>query len=277
MKLFFFHIFFFLKSFFFSHSRQPLLALDFIATRTDSMVPYFKEIMQTVWAVIDEGFSSAVITPGVTTTDDVVWWFREKIQELGYSTWFQTSTNVFRFGSRLPVSGVIQKGDMLWNDIGFTAYNLHTDTQHLGYVLRDNETDVPQGLKNGLKTANTMQDILMAYLRVGSTGNDILASCRERMTSLGINGTFYSHPVGDDGHAAGTLIGYVNIQTPVPVRGDVKVIPSTWYSVELQATVAVPEWGGQEIEFRQEEDMYIDSNGDNFWVYGRQTEFHLIR
>lgn len=251
--------------------------MDFIATRTDSMIPYFQEIMKTVWAVIAEGFSGSTITPGTTTTDDMVWWFREKIAELGYSTWFQTSVSTIRNGLPAPISGVIQKGDMLHVDIGFAAYNLHTDTQHLAYVLKDNETDVPAGLKNGLAKANIMQDILMENLLVGRTGNEILASSRADMTNRGMNGTFYSHPVGDNGHAAGALIGYVNIQDPVPVRGDIKVIPSMWYSVELQATVAVPEWGNRAIEFRQEEDMYIDAKGVNHWVLGRQTEFHLVR
>jgi len=240
------------------------------------MLPYFRDIMSTVWAVIGEGFSSATIIPGITTTDDVVWWFREKIRELGYDTWFQTSVNVFRRGVPTSFSGIIQRGDMIWCDIGFSAFNLHTDTQHVGYVLRENETDVPQGFKNGLGTANTMQDILMRQIQVGRTGNEVLASSRAEMTSRGITGTFYSHPVNDYGHGSGPLIGYVNIQTPVPVRGDIKIIPSMWYSVELQATVQVPEWGNQAIEFRQEEDMQIDANGENHWIFGRQTEFHLI-
>lgn len=256
---------------------QPLLALDFIGTRTESMLPKFKEIMEAVWAVIDEGFSASVITPGVTHTNDVVWWFREKIQALGYQTWFQTSTNVYRQGFPGAISAVIQKGDMLWCDIGFVAYNLHTDTQHLGYVLKDNETDVPEGLKNGLRAANIMQDIIMRELKVGRTGNDILMSCIDSMRSMGIDGTFYSHPVDDYGHGAGPLIGYWDIQEPVPVQGDVPVIPNTYYSIELQATSAVPEWGNQPVSFPQEEDMSIDSFGTNSWVYGRQTEFHIVR
>jgi len=189
------------------------------------MLPYFRDIMSTVWAVIGEGFSSATIIPGITTTDDVVWWFREKIRELGYDTWFQTSVNVFRRGVPTSFSGIIQRGDMIWCDIGFSAFNLHTDTQHVGYVLRENETDVPQGFKNGLGTANTMQDILMRQIQVGRTGNEVLASSRAEMTSRGINGTFYSHPVNDYGHGSGPLIGYVNIQTPSQFAATSRLFP----------------------------------------------------
>lgn len=258
--------------------RKPYLALDFIATRVDSMIPWYKIMMETVWSVIAKGFSSAVITPGVTTTDDVVWWFREEIRSLGYTTWFQPSVGIFRKG--IPsqgFSGVINKGDMIWCDIGFTALGLNTDTQHVGYVLRDNETDVPEGLKNGLRTSNIMQDILMEELKVGLTGNVILANSRQEMSRRGINGSFYSHPIGDNGHGAGALIGYIDIQEPVPVRGDALVIKNSWFSIELQSIVSVPEWNGQKVEFRQEEDMFIDGQGVNHWVYNRQTEFHLVR
>ena len=33
---------------------------------------------------------------GITTTDDVVWWMREKVLELGLDTWFHPSVDVQR-------------------------------------------------------------------------------------------------------------------------------------------------------------------------------------
>ena len=135
--------------------RRPNLAIDFIATRLDSMLPTYKQMMQSAWAIIEEGFSSRVVKPGVTTTEDLVWWFRDRIQAANYTTWFQPSVDLHRPGYN--GQGVIQKGDMLWVDFGLTAYGLNTDTQHNGYVLRDGETQAPSGLLAGLRTANILQ------------------------------------------------------------------------------------------------------------------------
>ena len=46
----------------------------------------------------------------------------------------------------------------------------------------------------------------------------------------------YSHPIGMNGHGAGPLIGLWDYQDGVPGRGDAKVIPTMWFSIELQAT-----------------------------------------
>jgi hypothetical protein len=37
------------------------------------------------------------------------------------------------------------------------GYNLWTDTQHHGYVLRDGQVEVPAGFTDGLLTSNRLQ------------------------------------------------------------------------------------------------------------------------
>jgi len=63
----------------------------------------------------------------------------------------------------------------------------------------------------------------------------------------------------------------------VPGRGDAKVIPSMWWSIELQATTAVPEWSGQEVRMAQEEDAIVDANGRVRWALRRQDALFLVR
>ena len=257
--------------------REPRLALDYIALRIPEMMPRYREIEETVHAIISRAFSNAVITPGVTTTDDVRWWLREELQRLGMTTWFQPSVDVQRAGE-VPEDGpiVIQPGDLLWTDFGVVAMNLHTDTQHLGYVLREGETDAPEGLKACLATSNRLQDILLAEMEPGLTGNEILANALAVMRDEGIDGTIYTHPIGDHGHGAGPLIGRWDAQGGVPVRGDVELLPSTWHSIELQATTPIPEWDGKEASCRQEEEAYLDEAGERHWVFRRQSRFHLV-
>jgi Xaa-Pro aminopeptidase len=205
---------------------------------------------------------------------------RQKVNDLGLGTWFHPSVEVQRRGvsdAQLGANPVIQKGDVLHCDFGITAMRLNTDTQHMGYVLRDGETDAPAGLKRALLNSNRLQDIVVAELRPGRTGNEILSASLARMKASGIDGTVYSHPIGLHGHGAGPLIGLWDYQDGVPGRGDAKVIPGMWYSIELQATTPVPEWNNQPLRSAQEEDVIIDAGGKVRWAYQRQAAFHLVR
>ena len=257
--------------------REPRLAMNYIAIRLPEMMPRYRRIQETVHAVISEAFSNAVITPGRTTTDDVVWWMRQRVRDLGYTTWFQPSVGVQRAGD-VPTQGpvVIQPGDLLWTDFGVVALNLHTDTQHLGYVLRDGETEAPAGLRECLANSNRLQDILLSHMEPGLAGNEILARAIAQKDAEGISGTIYTHPIGDHGHGAGPLIGRWDAQEGVPVRGDAILLPSTWHSIELQATAPIPEWGGKPASCRQEEEAYLDTEGERHWVFRRQSRLHLV-
>jgi Xaa-Pro aminopeptidase len=260
-------------------TRAEGLALDYQAIRTPAMLPTYGRMMRLVWAIIDTALSNRVITPGRTTTDEVVWWMRQRVNDLGLGTWFHTDIDVQRRGVDLTGSDsvVIQRGDVLHCDFGITALGLNTDTQHMGYVLREGERDVPDGLKRALLNSNRLQDLLLAEMRPGRTGNEVLASTLSAMRAAGINGTVYTHPIGDRGHGAGPLIGRWDAQEGVPGRGDVQLLPSTWFAIELQATTPVPEWGGQLVRSAQEEDAELGADGRMRWILRRQTQFHLVQ
>ncbi len=257
--------------------REPRLAMNYIAIRLPEMMPRYRKVQETVHAVISEAFSNAVITPGLTTTDDVEWWMRQRVADLGYPVWFQPSVSVQR-ADEVPADGpaVIERGDLLWTDFGVVALNLHTDTQHLGYVLREGENEAPPGLRRCLANSNRLQDILLAHMEPGMTGNRILADALAQMRAEEIDGTIYTHPIGDHGHGAGPLIGRWDSQEGVPVRGDARLLPSTWHSIELQATTPIPEWGGKAASCRQEEEAYLDAEGRRHWVFRRQSHFHFV-
>ena len=55
------------------------------------------------------------------------------------------------------------------------------------------------------------------------------------------------------------------------------VIPSMWWSIELQATTPVAEWGGQPVRMAQEEDAIIDADGRVRWALRRQDRLFLVR
>src|SRR5437867_586492 len=256
------------------------LPLDLIASRLPEEEAFFEKMTALVWQMTQTMFSDKVIVPGTTRTSDLVWWWRQRTNDQGLGTWFQPSVTVQRKGVTAKDLGndpVIMPGDVLHCDVGITVARLNTDTQHLAYVLRPGETDAPAGLKQSLSNANAMQDFAMEEIRPGRTGNEILGAVVARMKAKSINGTMYSHPIGLNGHGAGPLIGLWDYQDGVTGRGEARVIPSMWFSIELQATTPVPEWGGQAVQMAQEEDIIIDAGGRNRWVRQRQHELFLVR
>lgn len=259
--------------------RNDALAVDLIATRLPDEAAFYRQLNELTWQVVREMFSEATIVPGVTRTSDLVWYFRQRVNDLGLGTWFQPSVDVQRLGmsaAQLGDDPVILRGDVLHCDVGITALRLHTDTQHLAYVLREGETTAPAGLTAALTVANRTQDLLMGEIRPGRSGNAILQATRAQMAREGIDGTIYSHPIGMHGHGAGSLIGLWDYQDGVPGRGDHPVIADMWYSIELQATTAVPEWGGQPVRMAQEEDMMIGADGVPRWAFARQDQLILV-
>ena len=220
------------------------------------------------------------IVPGKTRASDLVWWWRQRVADEGLGTWFQPSIEVQRRGKASEELGedpVILRGDVLHCDVGITVARLNTDTQHMAYVLKPGETAAPAGLAKALANANRMQDFAMEEIRPGRTGNEALKGVLDRMKAAGITGTMYSHPIGMHGHGAGPLVGLWDMQSGVPGRGDAKVRPSMWFSIELQATTPVPEWNNQPVRMAQEEDMMIGADGKTRWAIRRQDALFLVK
>jgi len=263
--------------------RAENLPLDYINIRLPEMMPVYRQMMEIVHSLIKRAFSNEVVTFGKTTNDDVVWWLRQQVNDMGMGTWFHPTVRVQRqgmpFGSILSERGetVIERGDVLHVDFGITAMRLNTDTQHMGYVLKAGEKDVPAGIKKALANTNRMQDILLEKIRPGKSGNDALAEALAAIKAAGINGTIYTHPIGDHGHGAGPLIGLWDRQQGVPGRGDVPILPSVWFSIELSGQTEIPEWGAQTLWVGQEEEAFVDAEGKVDWVLKRQTDYHLVK
>lgn len=256
------------------------LAVSWLETRSEKEMVLYPQICRIAHDIIREGFSDKVIQPGVTTTEDVVWWYRERIKELRLDTWFQTSVSIQRNESdviftKRPQPVVIMPGDLLHVDFGITYLRLNTDTQQHAYVLRAGETDAPPYLKKALADGNRLQDILTGNFKIGKTGNQILADSRKQAAAEGLTPSIYTHPIGYHGHAAGTTIGQWDMQNGVPFTGDYPMHGNTAYSIELNITTHVPEWR-KEIQVKLEEDGFYDASGNFRYIDGRQTELIII-
>ena len=260
------------------------LAIAWLETRTEKEMKLFKKLVKTTHDIIDVAFSEKVIEPGKTTTEDVVWFLRQTVTDMGLETWFHPTIDIQRTNQELQShiysftkgdkDKIIQKGDLLHCDFGITYIGLNTDCQQHAYVLKDNETSVPEYLASAFKQGNRLQDILTTTMQEGKTGNEILLSSLSTAKKEGLRPSIYTHPLGKYGHSAGTTIGMWDSQGGVPFNGDYSLHKNTVYAIELNVTVSIPEWQ-KDIRIMLEEAGFY---GDNFFEYvnERQTEIKPI-
>ncbi|MEM1188419.1 MAG: M24 family metallopeptidase [Pseudomonadota bacterium] len=248
-------------------------------TRSPRELSIYRHIAGIAHDLIGEFFSNEVITPDVTTADDVRWWIRQRINELGLDTWFHPSIYIRRspddrerYGSE---DGVIRRGDLLHCDVGITYLGLNTDMQHNAYVLRQGETAAPEGLQELLRKGNRLQEIHLEEMKVGRTGNEILQAVLARGRAEGLRPIIYTHPIGHYGHASGTMIGMTDKQEFVPGTGEHPLFVDTVYAMEFSAAADVPEWGGVELRTGFEEQAVVTPEGARF-VDGYPRSFYLI-
>jgi Xaa-Pro aminopeptidase len=260
------------------------LAVRWLETRTPAEMASYKHIQEVAHHIIQEGLSERVITPGVTTTEDVVWWYREKIKEMKLDTWFHPSVDIQRadpanseqsrnFATKAAETTILP-GDLLHIDFGITYLRLNTDTQELAYVLKAGETEVPNYLQEVFKSGNRVQDLLTQNYITGRTGNDILRETRKMMDAEGLRGSIYTHPLGFYGHSAGPTIGMWDNQGDTKGAGDFPLHAMTGYAIELNAVVFVKEWN-KDVRIMLEEGALFD--GEKVVYYnGRQKSILAI-
>jgi hypothetical protein len=259
------------------------LAIRWLETRSSVEQESYPHIVALARGVISEAFSNRVITPGVTTTEDVAWYIRQRFADLDLPAWFMPDVDIQRLGTECeegsPFCGdtdvVIQRGDILHTDVGVCYLRLCTDTQEMGYVLRQGEEEAPDELRRALEAGNRWQDLLTDEFQEGRTGNETLAAARTAAEQAGIAVSVYSHPIGFFGHAPGPTIGMWDNQGDTPVRGDWKLHADTAYAIEGNNMVQLSAWGGQWVQIKLEQSALFDGQKVQY-LAGRQTDWHLV-
>lgn len=258
------------------------LVIRWVETRSDQEMEAYGHAVGLARSVISEAFSSRVITPGVTTTDDVAWYLHQRFEDLNLAPWFHPYVNIQRPGlaceqdqSFCGQEGIIRRGDMIHTDVGICYLKLCTDTQEMGYILNVGESDVPDGLKAAMAVGNHWQDLLTGAYELGRTGNEVLAEARDKCEAENIMCSIYTHPLGFFGHAPGPTIGMWDNQGDTPIRGDWPVYTNTCYAIEGNVKASIPEWEGQLAQIKLEQDACFDGQRIDY-LAGRQTKWHII-
>ncbi|HEY3381064.1 MAG TPA: M24 family metallopeptidase [Vicinamibacterales bacterium] len=166
-------------------------------------------------------------------------------------------------------------GDVLHLDFGLTYMGLSSDWQKMAYVLRDGETDVPDGLKRAMADTNTRQDTLARISWPGKTAGQVYDETMAEMQAKGITAQIYSHPLGNQGHGLGASVDMRS------AARDPKAAPKTlrkgsFLAMELNTQAPLPEWNGQKVTVMAEDPACLTDEGWKFFR-PRQETFYVIR
>lgn len=250
---------------------DDLLAMKFMEIRTPTELKLMPEVMSVAHDIMERMYTTDVIKPGITTTNDLEWFMKEEVNKLGLTYWFEPTMDLQRKNgdeSRYD-SCVIQKGDLLHCDFGIYYMNMCTDTQRLGYVAKDDEDTMPQYLLDGMKVGNRFQDIVRENMIVGRTGNEVFEAAMKQAKEEGIQAMLYSHPCNMYGHGPGPTIGLFSNQNAIPIKGDVKLSNNTVYALELNVKV-------DDYYYFLEETVALTDDGVNF-LYKDRDKITFIK
>lgn len=255
-------------------------ATRWLETLTDEELQYYPHLVRLTRTVISRCFSSATITPGVTTIDDLEWAFWQFSQDLGLDISFipffriirrETDKQIFPIEDR-----VIRPGDLLHCDVGNRYLRLCSDLQEWAYVRHVGENDAPSGLKNLYTQVKRLQSVFMKEFKAGLSGDELLKNILNTANACGIpEPRIYSHSLGYYLHEPGPLIGLPWEQVSNPGRGDVKLVENSTFTMELRISDRVPEWDGQLVNFSCEQDVCFTKCGCQV-MDGLQQSFYLI-
>jgi len=256
------------------------VVIGWYETRTPWEISFFRHMTGIAHDLIKEFFSNAVITPDVTTTDDVSWWIAERIKTLKLDYWFLPDIEINRSAENKSKYGkddnVIRRGDLLHCDVGISYMGLTTDMQHNAYVLNMGETDAPAGIIALFEKGKKFQDLCLPEMTEGKTGNEILKAVLDKGKKEGLNPVMYSHPVNYFGHGSGMTIGVTENQKFLKGTGEYKLYDNTTYALEFSVSASVPEWKNEVVRLGVEENI-VFKKGKATFADGRQEKLYIIK
>ena len=283
------------------------LGVRWYETVSPEMIERSRDVVALANEIIAEAFSGSTVTPDVTTTDDLNWWLRQRMLDLGIEHENHPSISVQRsladiekyddpmehvVGARTrnDIDVVIRRGDVLRVDTDVFMFGLVTDTHQYAYVLREGESEVPAELVDALATANAIQDQFAAEFKVGRTGKEIVAASEALMFPDHLAGppTNDFHPPPKnmlrfvrDGWMLSTKTAVVGM-TSGPGYASTSIVTNdhtlhydTLYAFEPHIDVYIEGWGEQGLELGHGQIVAFTENGFEF--LNRAPEWHVIR
>lgn len=265
------------------------LVSDFRSRRVATEIAAFAEAGELSRQIAERAFSNEIITPGVTTLEDVAWWMTEQQFENGLGTSFGFPSVYITGPDGIAATSsdrIIQRGDLLMIDWGVGLMNFHTDMKRVAYVLREGETSAPAGIQHAFDQGLAARAVVRRTIKPGKTAAAIEEEVYVALEEAGFGRMaafnqpsdndlteviIGSHSVGNLGHGIGPSIAFFN-----PVRRTYVVRPTNLLSIELFAYTAAPEWGGAKVRIPLEDDAVVTTRGVE-WLYPVNNRILLIK
>jgi Xaa-Pro dipeptidase len=146
------------------------LVTDFRVRRVQSEIIAFAKIAEMQRQLMEETYRR--IVPGVTTREDLGWWVQEQLLKRGLLP------RLVPRGPSAPRGrlrgDVYQRGDFLSWDWGLEYLNFGTDIKRYAYILKEGETDIPQGIQHVWNRGLKAREILRKTIKIGYTAGEML-------------------------------------------------------------------------------------------------------
>ncbi len=265
------------------------LVSDFRSRRVASEIAVYGEACELSYTIAEKALSNEVITPGITTLEDVAWWIKEQQFKHNLESSFGMPS-VYITGPRGVIATstdkIIERGDVIMLDYGVGLMNMYTDMKRIAYVLREGETSIPPGIQNAFDQGVKVRDIIKKTIKPGLTAKATEDKIYEALATAGFNKMkgfnqftegevtdviIGCHSVGNWGHGLGPSIAFFN-----PVRLGYEIKPTNLLSIELFAYTKVPEWAGKKLRIPLEDDAIVTNRGVE-WIYPINPRLLVIK
>ncbi len=264
------------------------LVSDFRSRRVATEIAAFAEAGELSRQIAERALSNEVITPGVTTLEEVAWWIQDRLFERGLGLSFGMPSIYITGPDGVEATSnerIIQRGDLLMIDWGVGLMNFYTDMKRIAYVLGEGETQAPAGIRNAFERALEARAIVRGAIRAGVTAKEAEEAIYVALETAGFKRIGFNQPsdgpttdvvigchsVGNSGHGIGPSIAFFN-----PKRITFEIKPSNLLSIELFAYTAAPEWGGKKVRIPLEDDAIVTHRGVE-WLYPANDRILLVK
>ena len=228
------------------------------------------------------------IKPGISTPEDIGWWAADQLLAQGIGPSYQAATLFlpympFTYMPEETAGGVFERGSFIMWDMGVGYLNFGTDIKRYGYVLKEGEKDIPQGLKHAWERGKKAREILKKTIKVGRTAGETHDAIVETLEAAG----FVSTPSDDrtsqytdlmielgdsdksgfsvDLHTTGNMsVGDAAAGAQIaPWRSDrahLKIQPTHIFAFEFEINTWIPEWN-KRASINFEDNAIVTHNG----------------
>ena len=252
------------------------LVSEFRSRRVASEIVAFGEAAGLAVQLAERALSNEVVTPGLTTLEQVAWWLQDRLLERGVASEFDMPS-VYVTGpdgiAAVSTNRAIERGDVVMIDWGVRLMNFGTDVKRVAYVLKPGEARPPASIQAAFDKAIAVRDVLKPTIRAGRTAAETMKAMDQALAVAGYGVIEFNkpgadartdvaygfHPVGNTGHDIGA-----SMTTWQPLQRTFTLYPQHMFSFEYFAYTPIAEWNGRKLRVPIEDDAIVTELGVQF-------------